>query len=435
MADTTYNIRPSSNGNQHFSNPMGDYVSVERPTALAASVVGATVTLTFTDNTGGDGQHVVFRSSSGTPSEQIGTLGAGVTSFQDIGRPAGVWLYAIKALDNGSFSALSEIVQADVIGGSTQLTHGSTFTIVGTGFGTNSATTNEFLGGAAGIFEQGGIGTTPAKTNWDFESQWHNGVIYEDAERGKVLWTRISNQNGDKRFDNVDYIPESTPYMLSYWVKNISFMDGATIVQWKMTRFGYANNINDNDSEITFFNWQGSSKQVMCRYNAVSNPTLSPGSAAGPVLDGGWTKMQWFINPGTQGSANGELHLRTKRPGQPWHTWSRTDQQVYGTANRHRYFIIQNYFGNYSGAGAGRYQDIFEDDFLIQVGSWKRVELCNSANYTAAEIREDQPWTYWSDGAIQITVNKGGLPPGQYYLHVLDGLNTSVFSQEVTLTA
>ncbi len=433
MANTTYNVRPSGDGNQHFSHPLGNYVFVGKPTGVSASVAGSVVTINFTDNTGGDGQHIVERSLNGGAYSQRAQLGAGVTQYSE-SVSSGYWLYRVYGFENGQLSDASDVVIADVVGGVPQVTHGTTFTILGSGFGTNAATTVDFLGGADGVLEQGGIGTTPAKDQWDFQSQWHNGVIYDDAERGKVIWTRISNQNGDKRFDNVDYIPESTPYMLSYWVKNISFMDGATICQWKMTRFGYANNITDNDSEITFFNWQGSSKQVMCRYNAVGNPTLNPGTAAGPVLDGGWTKMQWFVNPGTQGSANGQLHLRTKRPGDPWHTWSRTEQQVYGTANRHRYIILHNYFGNYSGAGPGRYQDIYEDDIFIQVGSWKRVELCNSADYAASTIREDQPWLLWEDGSVMVRINRGGLPAGNYFLHVLDGLSTSLQATEVALS-
>jgi hypothetical protein len=67
--------------------------------------------------------------------------------------------------------------------------------------------------------------------------------------------------------------------------------------------------------------------------------------------------------------------------------------------------------------------------------SERRVEATNNANYNAAgAIREIQPHDTWSDGTIHIPrFNRGMLPAGPAWLHVVLSGFTSSFSQAITI--
>lgn len=110
-----WNLPLRANG-RRYSDPSA-VPDLDPPTNVVAEVSGTTITVTFTDNTGGTAQHVAYRSTDGGVTYlQHSTLSAADTSLEDAGLSNGTYYYKFKARvgsDDGVFSeADSETVSA-----------------------------------------------------------------------------------------------------------------------------------------------------------------------------------------------------------------------------------------------------------------------------------------------------------------------------------
>lgn len=128
MANTTFTIRPSSNGNQYSQYPNGDFnATPSAPGSFAASATGSDVDLTWTDTNSNSAQYQIERSANAIDWTTITTTNAGATSYQDLNVPAGLWYYRARArsLANQLYSGYtSPPVSVSIQGGTWQLPSG-----------------------------------------------------------------------------------------------------------------------------------------------------------------------------------------------------------------------------------------------------------------------------------------------------------------------
>lgn len=320
--------------------------------------------------------------------------------------------------------------------------HGDSLTLQGD-FGSNSIH-KSFLGGAQGAIEAQAIGATmPNANGWRFSDLGFPTQVAQDAQRGKVLLTQQDSQhyNADRRYDPGFAIPERRHIYKAHYVRNRLQLNGQPFTnsyQWKHERINWENSIVDGWGEIKIHSWMGAEPDVLSFINRDQNDSsvFYGGQAAETNAD--WALMEILVYTGTQGQADGKLITRVFKNGQTYISENQQDVAIYANSNyRLRYFLEQNYFGNFSQTEAGvdnglpkpDLRELYSDDSQVLIGltehsGWKRVELRDSLDPKQAKIRELQDWQQW-EGAIQLQLNTGGLPSGtqDLYLVVIDGVD------------
>ncbi|MCX9156330.1 hypothetical protein OPU71_09375 [Niveibacterium sp. 24ML] len=154
--------------------------------------------------------------------------------------------------------------------------------------------------------------------------------------------------------------------------------------------------------------------------------------------NGDWALLEIIGYTGTQGMQDGMLITRVHKNGRTVISQNKQAERIYADpALRLRYFIEQNYFGNFGQLEDGvdntqpkpDTRELYSDDSRVIVGraagqGWQRVELRDSVALQAATVRELQDWSAWQ-GDITLRLNTGGLPPGRHalYLVVIDGVD------------
>ncbi len=337
-------------------------------------------------------------------------------------------------------------------GGSGVLRHGDEVTIAGD-FGTE-VVVSTFLGGADGAIEALGEGDTiPSGDGWSFDDYVTSGIV--DPVRGMVLHnTEDDDHYNATRIFDAGEIPEQRSFYKAHWVRNVMRLDGAPYLsdyQWKHERVSWQYVWTDTDVEIKVHNWLTQGPMTMVNRSASDQETFWGGVA--PDSNGDWALMEMIVTTGTVGGDDGLVVTRVHKDGQTQISQNLQPTLVYGDAgHRLRYFIEQNYFGNFAQIEHGVDNDwphpddrqVFSDDSRIIVGTTpetgrRRVELRDAVDLEQATVRELQSWTDWN-GSITLDLNAGGLPPGQHelFLVVIDGIDADgwdvvVASEPVTV--
>ncbi len=171
-----------------------------------------------------------------------------------------------------------------------------------------------------------------------------------------------------------------------------------------------------------------------------------------PDSNDGWTLLEMIVTTGTEGNEDGMVVTRAHKDGHTQISVNQQPERVYAADHRFRYFIEQNYFGNFAQNEHGVDNDwphpdtreLYSDDSRIIVGTTpetgrRRIELRDAIDLRQATVRELQSWTDWN-GSITLNLNAGGLPQGRHdlFLVVIDGVDTDgwdnvVASQPVTV--
>jgi hypothetical protein len=319
--------------------------------------------------------------------------------------------------------------------------HGDVVTIVGD-FGTNDVT-KTFLGGADGRIESLSPGQTmPSGDGWSFNDLGGPTSVEIDPERGKVLFTPEDpqNYNATRRFDPGFPIPEQRAFYKAHYVRNVLLLDGepyAKSYQWKHERVNWENTVVDGDCEIKVHNWLHSQGPITIVNRSASDKSTYYGGAAADS-NGGWALLEIMVFTGTQGQEDGKLITRVHKDGKTVISHNRQAERIYADpALRLRYFIEQNYFGNFGQFEDGvdnplpkpEVRELWSDDSRVIVGNtaetgWRRVELRDSVELADATLREIQDWDKW-DGDIELRLNADGLPQGEHdlFLVVIDGVD------------
>lgn len=322
--------------------------------------------------------------------------------------------------------------------------HGDVVTIDGN-FGSNDVT-KTFLGGTAGMIETKENGQVMTSGNgWIFNDLGGTTTVGLDSKRGKVLYTPedSSHYNAVRRFDPGFSIAEQRYFYKAHYVRNVMLLDGQPYTksyQWKHERVNWENSVSDGDCEIKVHNWinGGSGVTTYVNRSAADKSTYYGGIAANANDD--WALLEIMVFTGTQGLQDGKLITRVHKNGQTFISQNKQAEGIYASPDlRLRYFVEQNYFGNFGQIEDGvdnllpkpQTREIYSDDSRVIVGNtantgWKRIELRDHVDLQTATIREIQDWDSWN-GSISLHLNTGGLPSGEHdmFLVVIDGVDAN----------
>ena len=321
--------------------------------------------------------------------------------------------------------------------------HGDTVTLTGN-FG-KQAVRKTFLGGNGGMIESQAVDATmPNSNNWTFNTLGYTATVKVDAVRGKVLYNPedSTHYNATRRYDHGEAIPEQRHFYKAHYVRNVMLLDGAPYAksyQWKHERINWENNIIDGACEIKIHNWFPTGPITFVTRSVLDGSTYWGRPDDAPSSNGDWALMEIIVFTGTQGQTDGKVITRVHRNGHTKVSLNQQAERVYADpALRLRYFIEQNYFGNFGQTEDGvdnplpkpQKRELYSDDSQVIVGldarsGWKRVELRDTVALNTATVREMQDWTSWN-GKITLRLNTGGLPSGEHdlYLVVIDGIDT-----------
>lgn len=353
--------------------------------------------------------------------------------------PATNYTLQVQAFDAaGNASASASIAWT----AGTVYRHGEAVSIAGN-FGTANVT-QTFLGGSSGPIEAKAVGARMANGNgWAFSELGHPTHIALDPVRGKVLFTPedSSNYNATRRFDPGFAIAEKRYFYKAHWVRNVMLLDGqpyAKSYQWKHERVNWENSIVDGDTEIKVHNQIKVAGLVTYVNRSRNDKSTYWDSQKAPDSNGGWALMEIMAYTGTEGQNDGKLITRLHKDGKTWVNQNRQAERIYADPTmRLRYFIEQNYFGNFGQREDGvdnplpkpQVRELYSDDSRVIVGNdatsgWQRVELRDTVDLRSATVREVQSFTAWN-GRIDLTLNAGGLPRGVHdlFLVVVSGVD------------
>jgi len=329
------------------------------------------------------------------------------------------------------------------------LRHGDVVVISGS-FGTQDVT-RTFLGGSEGPIESLGTGTSmPDGGGWTFNDLGGPTSVAIDATRGKVLFTPedATHYNATRRFDPGLAIAEQRHFYKAHYVRNVLLLDGEPYTksyQWKHERINWENSVSDGPCDIKVHNWPTSQGPItLLNRSATDGSTYWGGAAADS--NGGWALLEILAFTGTQDLADGKLITRVHKNGRTVISQNKQPERIYADPIlRLRYFIEQNYFGNFGQIEDGvdntlpkpQIREIYSDDSRVILGrdavsGWKRVELRDAVDLSEATVRELQEWTSWN-GSITLRLNAGGLSKGAHslYLVVIDGVDAEGWDQVI----
>lgn len=320
--------------------------------------------------------------------------------------------------------------------------HGDLVSLSGS-FGSNDVT-HTFLGGASGLIESTQIDAIVANSGgWLFNDLGGITRVKTDSKRGAVLFTPedSAHYNAVRRYDPGFAIPEQRYFYKAHYIRNVMLLDGqpySKSYQWKHERVNWENSVSDGDCEIKVHNWikGGGGQMTFINRSASDKSTYYGGEAVAQNDD--WALLEMLVFTGTQGLQDGKLITRIHKNGKTYVNQNKQAERIYADPNlRLRYFVEQNYFGNFGQIEDGvdnlqpkpQTREVYSDDSRVIVGNsanmgWKRIELRDAVDLKNATIREVQSWDSWN-GGISLRLNTGGLPRGEHdlFLVVIDGVD------------
>lgn len=321
-------------------------------------------------------------------------------------------------------------------GGDGVVLNGASSTITHSSGGLGSALpTYSTLGGTSGIIESGTSGVTPANSGgWIFDQGVGTNATVSTAHARsgtKSLFWSLNDStqfNGALRYDYGSAINAGEKLYVSWWVRRTHVGDG----QWKMFRVNWQNDIQDDYHQFAMFNWYNQDLFILRGGNPVggSYDTTDYGPPY-PAQDSRWYRMEIEATLSSVNGTDGSYDVRLHDPsgGGPIASNITAGMSYQTDTRKYRWFIWQNYNGNGQTAS-----DVWIDDPFIQVGSFARVELADSATWSSRTFSEIQYPTAWSDTGITFTYNKGGFGSGATaYAHVVRADGSTVYIDSVTI--
>ncbi len=342
----------------------------------------------------------------------------------------------IKA--SGAFAAPSI---SDVTG---TLSDGTSITISGSNFGTNSAVGTSSLQWLGANIESGTNGAVFSASGWE------NKVDSEDSENCVPRYTTVQAHSGNKSIV-VDYasgrykghfkhdfgnLAPGDDIYFTWWVRAAPYTVGGTNAQWKQFRISTDNDTVDDFPEF----FQGSGKWgreshlrtsstsdywYSSRENHNGSLYMSDADLADDHFNT-WVRYEYYAKMSSVGSENGSFlywfHLPGVRIRNPMTSRGyRIDfvdnLQTYSSSRRWRYIILGSAFVD----AGGKTLTTYWDDVYVQKGTQARVEIGDNSTWSSNLHREIQVPTAWSNNSITITVNRGSFDPCEtLYLFVVD---------------
>ncbi len=234
---------------------------------------------------------------------------------------------------------------------------------------------------------------------------------------------------------SLDYgmaVPPQTKILTSYYVK-AKLKLGGTNGQWKMQRSHVGKDVADARGRANVYAWN-TGCQGSIQYDDASYYTLWGGyGGVNPAYDDQWRRLDTFIKTSNYSAYDGVFQCVSYHPTglvvpaqlftsisiDPTATLPNGILTYSAAADHHTHLVLQNYFGNGDIGPFGG--EVWMCDIVVQIGSWKRLELCNSANYATATIRERQRVVSWTDTLIGYVLDAKSLTgTGLNYLFAVD---------------
>lgn len=343
-------------------------------------------------------------------------------------------------------------------GGSTEegtsrgsLVHGESFVLVGSGFGTKSATFkyDDFRGGSAGADLANGWAMAhvavpgPAVHPTYNVTQVRGGAslasvrLYFGGSIGQSECSiRLSGINSSQVYFDwwMKYVClDTNTFATNYKRLSVYRTDGlypGVLMQGVYVATGgasagvhlassFAQTVASQSETATQPQIIGPAKQIQTQLDANSR-TIGP---EGPIQHNVWTHHQLAMQLNSaSGVMDGKVRFyRDHALIRSFDNWLECNG---GTLFPYDLF----YLGHYSYGTTPNGHEVYLANVCVD-RSWARVEIGNAATYATCTLREIQPVTAWTDTAIAITANQGTLTRGvPVYVYVLDQTNTQVGS-------
>lgn len=319
------------------------------------------------------------------------------------------------------------------------LEHGDAFTVTGSGFGSHDLNF-DFLGYH---IEGTSVSSQPSsRSGWNFSGTGARlqKLGYDDSTRGRVLRSPPGNGGqlnaaiGRALGTSVGF---GTKVYVSYWAyADATGLAGSSGGQFKQIRIRYDDDVDEAEAADIYINYhEGGDRMIWIGDSGFTFALYASGGQS--FTPNAWRRIEMELTtPTSQNSNTGiclvRIHNSTNVPTNKSYSHSsgqnNANGNLYPNSRRITTVLFQGYLGN------GASGSIVQDDHYVQLGTAKRVELCNHATYTSATRREIQPLTAWSGSSVSGTINRGAFANGTYYLHVVGENNTSLASQEIELT-
>ncbi len=360
------------------------------------------------------------------------------------------------------------------VGGGADFTDGQTFTMAGSGFGTNANIVQAMIGGPGSNIEAASNGTqlstVTLPSGWALSGSDPTFVVTSRALNGtrSILhrhgytvatggtWSSSNFQYG-MRFD------VGVPFKRAVTIA-ASYKTGFTLGQVKFQRFtgrltdkdgNGSGGLTDDSLPNTFTNCytspgQGSLLQTMD--NAPANGNLGTAEtdislAVDPSwVNDGWVQQHHDFVPGTIDTADGSFAWRyvdATNVSTVLVSSSATSKRFWrGSDNGHRYWIPQFFMANEAGIDGAQLN--IDSSCLYGLFNTansnfpKFIFAGNASTYAACTKLVPQQFISWADTSITGTFNKGqlaGLTPGtHFWMYAMSALNTSINSSGVVPT-
>ena len=324
---------------------------------------------------------------------------------------------------------LPSLVQAQVVSGfSGEFTHGTSMTIVGSGFGTKDQA-------APGIWDD--VESGDFHDDWGITGTMSVGTEARHAHSSYCGTNNFQGSGGDGKHGYFTGGPLGENYYGQYWFKmdeNFDWGDasygnlGANLANVKIFRMWNPSSSIDENFVMATRGYAGSSVQYFAEH--VENPQ---GGYFENIYD--WTKGEWHLfqfqyKESSMGGNDGEI--RVWRDGalvlEDLDIMTRDD---YSELKRP---YILGFYNSWGDAGTDQ-DDFYIDDAYVD-NSWARVEVGNNPVYNSCTHREIQIPSSWSAASVTVNVNAGSFgPDDELYLFVVNeqGDISSGFPMDVSI--
>lgn len=420
MANTRVYIVPSGN-TQRSGYPAGDWVNVNAPTGLSATVDGRTIVFQLTDTNSGAAAYVIQRSetSNGTYTD-FATGSTGATTITTTGNQPGTFYYRAVGVISSVRSTASGVVSATVAA-PTGAIDGDTVRIVIPGAGSNVPASNfQFLGGSYGPIEAGVVGslfTSIAPPGWGMPGS-HGTRISNALALNGVNSLLNSREGGNYQFGinyNTGGVRRVGFARWSYYLHNPNGSTG----QLKQTRFSggtsSGNSITDPNYANVYLTFFGGAS--MPRNDSPSpGSNVSGGTGREWHREGEWVTVHFRCTDSSAANvADASVQVMSIREstGEILGTWTANNLLLRTSAEALiRYVVYQFYMGNGYDEACRLYLDrdiacAFSDTTTPP----KYLYLGNAPTWAACTVRTYCEWETWTDNgatsAIDAIINQG----------------------------
>lgn len=342
--------------------------------------------------------------------------------------------------------AIHRVIASPGGGGGGNLTHGSPFTVTGSGFG-SKATAAPLIWDNCSSAD----GTLPTATYWDgcwptsaptsscnmqYRPSGVLGISPPHANTGGYLTGAHEDSTSHLTGLNVaiwiDYTKANGDYLYFSWYNFVNpgwvFTGGTFPEDGNFKIFGYSvqGSIYESPNNWYISQWDGLGRGLYSATDPDYSTIINDDSGgSGLTQTGGETWQGAMINPLAGAWVKQEVQIKIDPTSGRLEMWENNGRNVDYTGRTDNYpgsgrsIGLGGFARSSNNANNRRYfADIYVDN------SFRRLVLANNATYASATIVEPQPCTAWADGSITATCNKGALSAGAVYPFVQTAAGT-----------